>query len=54
MRSKSAVVGTLRSLAHFLESIKYQASALDLILGPGRVHNMAGPDAEGTGSAHER
>src|SRR5512135_1414451 len=35
MRSKSGVVGTLRSLAHVLESIKYQASALDLMFGRG-------------------
>jgi hypothetical protein len=31
MPSKSEVVGTLRSLAHFLDSIKYQASTLGLM-----------------------
>jgi hypothetical protein len=33
MRSKSEVVGTLRSVPQFLESIKNQASALDLMFG---------------------
>jgi hypothetical protein len=35
MRSKSEVVGTLRSLPQFLESIKNQMSALDLMFGRG-------------------
>jgi hypothetical protein len=35
MRSKSEVVGTLRSLPQFLESIKNQISALDLMFGRG-------------------
>jgi hypothetical protein len=33
MRSKSEVVDTRRSVAHFLESIKNQPSALDLTFG---------------------
>jgi hypothetical protein len=33
MPSKFEVVGTLQSLARFLESIKYPASALDLTFG---------------------
>jgi hypothetical protein len=32
MRSKVEVVGTLRSLAGFLEPIKYQTSAVDIML----------------------
>jgi hypothetical protein len=33
MRSKSEVVGTLRSVPDFLESIKNHAPALNLMLG---------------------
>jgi hypothetical protein len=35
MRSKSEVVGTLQSVPQFLESIKNQASSLDLMFGRG-------------------
>jgi hypothetical protein len=42
MPSKSEVVGTLRSVAHLLEPIKYQTSTLDLMFGR-RAGNVAGP-----------
>jgi hypothetical protein len=47
MRSKRDVVGTLRSLVDFLESIKYQGSAIDLLFRAGEVDDMSGADLRG-------
>src|SRR5438270_13197463 len=47
MRSKSEVVGTRRSVPQFLESIKNQASALDLMFEPpARIAALAGRDGQ--------
>jgi hypothetical protein len=51
MRSKSEVVGTRRSVAHFLESIKNQASILDLMVGRGGHATWQALTAEGMGFA---